>query len=98
MLPALAPGPRPMDPDRQLQDLTDAAEKLSIRIETCDLGDEEFPARGGYCRVRDRSLILLDRRLDAGERVRIILEALSRFDLEAVYLPSWIREELSAKL
>ena len=51
----------------------------------------------GYCRVRGRDLILLDRRLRPEEQVNIILQALSRFDLEAVYLPSWIREQLSVE-
>ena len=86
-----------MDPEQQLEDLKTAAAKLSIAIEAGNLDDEEFPSRGGYCRVRGRDLILLDRRLRPEEQVNIILQALSRFDLEAVYLPSWIREQLSVE-
>ncbi|UCD10890.1 MAG: hypothetical protein JSU88_09445 [Nitrospinaceae bacterium] len=86
-----------MDPEHQLEDLKNTAARLSIAIEAGNLGDDEFPTRGGYCRLRGQDLILLDRRLHPAEQVNIILEALSRFDLEAVYLPSWVRERLSVK-
>ena len=83
-----------MNIDAQLDDLNDLAVKLDIRVETCDLSDNEFSLRSGFCKLRGKSLVILDKKLSAAEKVEIILNTLANFDLEKIYIPSWIRDRL----
>lgn len=83
-----------MDISIQLEDLKLVAEKLSIKIETGNLADSELSIQSGFCKVKGENLILMDKKLDPKEQVGVILRALENFDLETLYVPSWIREQL----
>ena len=78
----------------RLEDLKDAARKLSIEILFADLADPDVPAQSGYCKVRGEDLILVDARLPVPHQNEVILNILRRFDLEDIYVASWIRERL----
>jgi len=89
----------PDDPEdliirKRLDDLEAVAEKLSIHIERCTLTDSEFIVESGYCRVNGQDMILLDKTLPPRQHMEIILNILRQFDLETIYVPSWIREHL----
>lgn len=86
-----------MDAHNRLEDLRDAAAKLSIEIQTCDLADNEISVESGYCKLKGKSLILLDKRLEPDEQIEVILKALDQFDLETIYVAAWIRERLENK-
>ena len=45
----------------RIQDLKEAAEKLSIKIEVVNLNDQEFAIQSGYCKLNDEDLIILDK-------------------------------------
>ncbi|MFQ5483624.1 MAG: hypothetical protein ACE5ER_12800 [Nitrospinaceae bacterium] len=79
---------------RRLQDLRAAAEQLELAIECVDLSDPEFPIQSGYCRVNGRQVIFLDENLSPQAQARFLLQVLSRFDLERIYVAAWIRERL----
>jgi hypothetical protein len=83
-----------MDVEAQLEDLKDLAKKLCIQIDTSDLHDNEFSLRSGYCKLRGKDLIILDKNLSPAERIEIILRALKNFDVETIYVPAWLRERL----
>ena len=83
-----------MDISIQLEDLKSVAEKLSIKIETGNLADAELSIQSGLCKVKGKSLILMDKKLNSEEQVGVILKALANFDLETTYVPAWIREQL----
>ena len=83
-----------MDTHARLEDLKAVAEKLSIEIETGNFADDDFPIQSGFCRVKGKNLIILDKKLNPESQEEIILEALENFDLETIYVPSWIRERL----
>ncbi len=59
--------------ERVLAELEARCTELGIRIIYDDLRGE-----GGLCRVRDRYLLIINRRVGAGTRVRIINEALKK--------------------
>ncbi len=88
-----------MDPFSQLEDLKTAAAKLSIDIHTGDLAasGEEFSVQSGYCKIRGKGTILLDKRLTPEEKIEVILNALSKQDTESVYVAAWIREKLESQ-
>jgi len=86
-----------MDTHNRLEDLKAVAEKLSIEIATGNFADEEISTQSGFCRIKGKNLIILDKKLNSESQADIILEALENFDLETIYVPSWIREQLGKK-
>jgi hypothetical protein len=80
--------------ENKIEDLKSVTGKLSIKIETTDLNDQEFQIQSGYCKMNGKDLILLDKNLLPQEQAEVILKALKKFDLENIYVASWIREYL----
>jgi hypothetical protein len=83
-----------MDIHAQLEDLKSVAAKCSIEIEISNLVHEELSIQSGLCKIKGKNLIILDKKLEPKEQVAVILNALKNFDLESIYVPSWIRERL----
>ena len=78
----------------RLEDLKNAAQKLSIEILFADLSDPDIPTRSGFCKIRSEKLIVVDQRLASQRQVEVILTIFQQFDWEDVYIASWIRERL----
>ena len=85
-----------MDPLSRFEDLKKVADKLSIDIVTDSLFDPEIMIQSGYCKVQGKNIIILDELLSIEEKSAVILQTLKKFDLETVYLPSWIREHIES--
>ena len=81
-----------LDVKNRLQDLKSVAEKLAIEIEVVNLNNQEFQIRSGYCKMNGKDLILLDKNISLQEQSEILLQTLKNFDLEDIYVASWIRE------
>ena len=81
-----------MDPLSRLEDLKKVAGELSIDIVTDNLFDPEIMIQSGYCKAQGKKMIILDKLLSIEEQSEVILQTLKKFNLEPVYLPSWIRE------
>ena len=82
------------DVANKIEDLKTVTRKLSIEIEITDLNDQEFQIQSGYCKMNGEGLILLDKNLSLQEQAEVILKTLKNFDLENIYVASWIREYL----
>ena len=80
----------------RLEDMKEAAARLSIEIVTGNLFDQEISIQSGYCKVKGKDMIILDEQLTPEEQVEVILNTLKQFDLETIYLPSWIRESIES--
>ena len=76
----------------KIEDLKIVAEKLAIEIEIANLNDQEFQIQSGYCKMNGKDLILLDKSSSLQEQSEVILQTLKNFDLENIYVASWIRE------
>jgi len=81
-----------LDVKSRLQDLKSVAEKLAIEIEIVNLNNQEFQIRSGYCKMSGKDLILLDKNISLQEQSEILLQTLKNFNLEGIYVASWIRE------
>ena len=81
-----------LDVKSRLEDLKSVAEKLAIEIEIVNLNNQEFQMQSGYCKMNGKDLILLDKNISLQEQSEIILQTLKNFDLEDIYVASWIRE------
>ena len=82
------------DVENKIEDLKSVTGKLTIEIEITDLNDQEFQIQSGYCKMNGKDLILLDKNLSLQEQAKVILKTLKNFDLENIYVASWIREHL----
>ena len=81
-----------LDVKSRFQDLKSVAEKLAIEIEIVNLNNQEFQMQSGYCKMNGKDLILLDKNISLQEQSEILLQTLKNFDLEDIYVASWIRE------
>jgi len=86
-----------MDPSAKLEALESVAQKLSITIEIQNLAVNDIETRSGHCRIYGRHWIFLDQGLNVDEKIEIILQTLLKFDLESIYLPAWLREEIESR-
>ena len=82
------------DVENKIEDLKSVTGKLAIEIEITDLNDQEFQIQSGYCKMNGKDLILLDKNLSLQEQAEVILKTLKNFDLENIYVASWIRDHL----
>ena len=80
--------------ESRIQDLKEAAGKLSIKIEVSNLNDQEFAIQSGYCKLNGEDLIILDKNLPDEEHVLVILNTLKKFDLDNINVADWIREKI----
>jgi len=80
------------DIKNKIEDLKSVAEKLAIEIQITNLNDQDFNIQSGYCKLNGKDLILLDKNLSLQEQTEIILQALKNFDIDNIYVASWIRE------
>ena len=83
-----------LDVENKIEDLKSVTGKLEIFIEITDLNDQEFQIQSGYCKINGKDLILLDKNISLQEQAEVILKTLKKFDLENIYVASWIREHL----
>lgn len=77
-----------------LEHLEDLAKKLDVEIIYEKLGNEDFSASGGLCKINGDYKIFLDRSGPLKSRIEILSQALCSFDREKIYLVPRIREIL----
>ena len=82
--------------ESRIQDLKEAAGKLSIKIEVANLNDQEFSIQSGYCKLNGEDLIILDKNLSSEEHMAVIFNTLKKFNLDNIYVADWIREKMEA--
>ena len=69
-----------------LQQLVELAEKLGYGVRM-----EEGQFQGGSCRMREDRLLIVNRKLPPDSKVKIVAAALSRMDLEDVFIVPALR-------
>ena len=69
---------------------------VTVRFEPFKTRSERPAAKGGLCRLRGTPLIVIDTALPLMDKIGILSEALSAFDLEAIYLPAILRTRVRA--
>lgn len=85
-----------LDPQRLWMMLNELAGRLGVRVRLERLEDgEEFPVRGGLCKVGGEAVAIVDKRLAPAGRARQLAGALAGFDLEGVSMVPALREYLT---
>jgi hypothetical protein len=80
-----------MDTTKVLEYLEDLAETLGVEIIHEKLNIEDFPVKGGLCRIKGMYKVFIDKSETTEGQVKILAKALSSFDTERVYLLPQIR-------
>jgi hypothetical protein len=89
----------PAEMEGMVEELKRAAAELGFEVREEELLREVgYRARSGVCRVGERSVIVLDRRLAARERIDILCGALAGRDLERVFLSPALRARLEIQV
>ena len=80
-----------MKSEQMLEELELVAEKMGVKISYESLGGDVL-GQGGLCKVKGQWRAIIDRHAASGERVSLLAQALSRFDLENVFLSPQVRD------
>ena len=68
---------------------------LAVRAESFDL--KVIEGRGGLCWLRGQPTVVMDARLPLLDKIGVLAEALAAFDLEAIYVPPFLRAKIRAR-
>jgi hypothetical protein len=75
-----------------VEELMRVARELGFEVREEELlRDKGYRPRSGACRVGERDVILMDRKLSPAERVEVLCAALADRDLEHVFLSPALR-------
>lgn len=77
----------------QLRELERIAEEVGVRVSYEAMAGLVSGA-GGLCRVKGQYRVIIDRRVKPSDRVNMLLDALRRFDTQAIAMPDRIRTAL----
>ena len=85
-----------MKPEQTVEALEQAASQLGVQVryETMT-GDAS--GSGGLCKIRGNWCVIMDRKTPPAERAATLIDALTGFDTDTVFLPPKIRETLAAR-
>lgn len=71
---------------------------LEVRYEVLVEEGEAGSMRGGLCRIKDRRVIFVDKRLGVIDRCAALAEALGTFDLSGIFVPPVARRAIEGDL
>lgn len=79
-------------------ELEELATRVGIQVRREKLLREVgYRARSGWCMVREKNLVIMDRALNPGEQLEVLATALRQRDLEALYLSPAARRLLATE-
>ena len=85
-----------MNETAALDHLETLAHNLGIEIRYENLEGEATFSPGGICRIRNKLVIIVNRKAGPRDKIHTLARALKRFDLSQVYIRPALREFLEA--
>ena len=86
----------PMKPEQITDALEQAAAQMGVRVRY-EVMTGDSAGAGGLCKIRGEWTVIMDRKATPSDRAAMLVEALSEFDVDAVYLPPEIRQVLNKR-
>jgi len=80
-----------------LQHLEEIAEKLNLKVNYENLRKLHIFSKGGFYRLQENHIVLIENTLNLSEKIEILADALSQYDLEDIYMPPAVRKILDRK-
>ena len=84
-----------MKTDRLYQELKDLSEKLHIEVTEQNFRATGVNAVSGLCKVKGKSLFLIDKHKSLPKKIQILSEFLSKLPCGDIYMLPAVREHLS---
>lgn len=81
-----------------LQHLEDIAEKLTLRVNYENLRKLNIFSKGGFYRLQEDRIVLIEKSLTLSEKIEILSDALANYNLEDIYMPPAVRKLLAGKI
>jgi len=72
-------------------------EKLGVEVSEQKLESEAGRAQSALARVYQRDCLYLDKTLALEEKIKVMIQALKRFDLSSVYLSPYLRAKVETQ-
>ena len=80
-----------------VQHLEEIAEKVNLKVNYENLRKLHIFSKGGFYRLQEDHIVLIENSLNLSEKVEILADALGNYDLEDVYMPPAVRKILDRK-
>jgi len=77
--------------------LKDLAEKLGVCVKEENLKTAGLPVRSGLCRVRNRTLFIMNKHHGLSQKVELLSACIERLPHEEVYVMPALRDFLTAR-
>jgi len=74
--------------------LLERLEEVASRLNIVVLYEKGIEGPGGFCRVKDQSMILINKDLPVRERIDVLADALKMCHLDEIYILPEVREYL----
>ena len=84
-----------MKPDQLYQDLKELAEKLDVTVSEQNLRSTGIKAKSGICKVKGKSILIVDKRLSFNDKNEILAECLSKLPHENIFMVPALRDFLN---
>ncbi len=85
-----------MKPEQITDALEQAAAQMGVSVRYEAMTGDSAGA-GGLCKIRGEWTVIMDRKATPSDRAAMLVEALSEFDVDTVYLPPEIRQVLNKR-
>jgi hypothetical protein len=86
-----------MDDKGIIGQLEELAQRVGITVRYEPLKMEGFIHTGGFCRVKGKDFVIINKKATARERMPILIGALRRYDLSQIYIVPSLREILDGE-
>ncbi len=86
-----------MPPERILTELIDLAHRLGVEVRSEPFDVRVLESKGGLCWVHGRPAVYMDSGMALLDKIGVLAEALSTFDIEAMYVPPAIRARIERR-
>ena len=86
-----------MDTATKLLLLEQLAARLGVEVRYEPMSQDRAAVAGGLCRLRGRTMVIVDAKAPLAEQVGVLLDALSELDTDTVFVPPLIRRALARR-
>ena len=86
-----------MDDKAIVGQLEELAQRVGITVRYEPLKTEGFIHTGGFCRIKGKDFIIINKKASGRERMHILIDSLKRYDLSQIYILPSLREILDGE-
>jgi hypothetical protein len=84
-------------PERILRELIALAARMGVEVRSEPFDLQVIEGKGGLCKVHGQKLVVMDAGLPLLDKIGVVAEALSHFDIEAIYVPPLLRASIERR-